>query len=126
MRARGNRRIEPAGTDSVPSLTVGPEHVYRVTLRGRFAALDDGGRSRLQRELPQHEIFRSAYTAEGTFTYDERLLFFNLRYEVRSTDGPEDAEARGRHEAETFLRVLGYGHTPLTATVVDATAMWDD
>ena len=34
-------------------------------------------------EIAQHDIFVSAFTAVGTFTYDPPLVAFNLRYEVR-------------------------------------------
>lgn len=100
------------------------ETVYRVTVRGRFDGLDDATRAYLAREQSEHDIFKSAYTAEGTFTYDERILFFNLRYEVRTADGADEAEAIGRHEAESFLRTLGYGYTGLKVTTVDTSAMW--
>ena len=100
------------------------EKVYRVTVRGRFQNLDDSTRAYLAREQSEHDIFKSAYTAEGTFTYDARLLFFNLRYEVRSADGAADAGTVGLLEAEMFLRTLGYGFTGLKVDVVDTSAMW--
>jgi len=62
--------------------------VYRVVVRGQFSDLDDDLRARLLAEAADHDLFRSAFTAEGTFTYDERLIAFNLRYEIRV---PEDA-----------------------------------
>lgn len=101
------------------------EHVYRVTVRGRFSGLDSGARLRLARSQPDHDIFKSAYTAEGTFTYDERILFFNLRYEVRTAGGPDDAGTTGLREAESFLRTLGYGFSNLKVDVVDASAIWN-
>ena len=100
------------------------EIVYRVTVRGRFHNLDERARAQLVRELPEHDIFKSAYSPEGTFTYDEQILFFNLRYEVRTIDGPEKAGSIGMNEAEMFLRTLGYGHNNLKVNVVDTSAMW--
>jgi len=106
--------------------------VFRVTIRGRFRDLTDEARRRLRTAQPEHDIFLAAYTAEGSFTYDERLQFFNLRYEVRAddADGPgaaaELAGATAQLEAEQFLGVLGYGHHELRVDVVDATAIWDD
>ncbi len=100
------------------------EKIYRVTVRGRFQNLDDTTRAYLAREQSEHDIFKSAYTAEGTFTYDARLLFFNLRYEVRSADGADDAGTVGLLEADMFLRTLGLGFTGLKVDVVDTSAMW--
>lgn len=100
------------------------EHVYRVTLRGRFAQLEDSALAYLKREQPQHDIFVSAYTAEGTFTYDERVQFFNLRYEVRTAKGADAAGDIALHEGELFLRTLGYSHLPLKVNVVDTSTMW--
>lgn len=98
--------------------------MYRVTVRGRFDNLDDMTRSYLAREQAHHDIFVAAYTSEGTFTYDERILFFNLRYEIRTNAGSEEAKMAALAEAETFLRTLGYGFKGLKATVVDTSAMW--
>lgn len=101
--------------------------VYRVTVRGRFDALDDRTRARLLGAVDEHDIFVSAYTPEGTFTYDEKLEFFNLRYEVRLTD-EEASESRaaeaGQREAEAFLKTLGYGFKGLRVKVVDMATMW--
>ena len=102
------------------------EHIYRVTVRGRFAELNDRARAQLVREQPEHDIFKSAYTSEGTFTYDPSILFFNLRYEVRTAKGIEDAELVGRNEAELFLSTLGYGYKNLKINVVDTSTMWSD
>lgn len=102
--------------------------VYRVTVRGRFSDLDERQRARLTDALAEHDIFVSAYTPEGTFTYDHKLDFFNLRYEIRidhGTSTTEIAAERGRSEAELFLRTLGYGHAALRVTVVDMATMWN-
>ena len=101
------------------------KRVYRVTVRGRFADLTDVARSYLVRAQPEHDIFVSAFTPEGTFTYDERVLFFNLRYEIRCTDDA-DPSVVALEEAGTFLRTMGFGYKALRADVVDASAIWDD
>ena len=62
------------------------DRVHRVTVRGRFHQLTDEARRYLVTAQPEHDIFVSAFTAEGTFTYDERIAFFNLRYEIRGAD----------------------------------------
>ena len=102
------------------------ERVYRVTARGRFRNLSESARSYLVRQQSDHDIFKSAFTAEGTFTYDEKIQFFNLRYEVRTADGAEAAGKIGESEATLFLTTLGYPFHPLKITVVDASAMWGD
>ena len=102
--------------------------VFRVTVRGRFDQLSDRSRRYLVAAQPEHDIFVSAFTPEGTLTYDDRIQFFNLRYEVRA-DGPhasDDAVAHGLVEAEQFLGTMGFGFTGLRATASDLTAMWED
>ena len=100
------------------------EHrVFRVTVRGRFAGLSDETRRYLVRAQPEHDICVSAYTPEGTLTYDERILFFNLRYEIRC-DGDADPAVLGMAEATQFLETMGFGHTGLRAHVVDMAEMW--
>lgn len=102
------------------------ERVYRVTVRGRFKDLSEQARSYLLKAQSEHDIFKSAFTAEGTFTYDEKVQFFNLRYEVRTADGSEAAGLIAQNEAEMFLKTLGYSSHPLKASVTDASAMWGD
>lgn len=102
------------------------ERVHRVTVRGRFHDLSDEARRYLVTAQPEHDIFVSAFTAEGTFTYDERIAFFNLRYEVRGADDDAEAAARGMREAEQFLRTMRFGHKGLRAEVADVSAVWDD
>ncbi len=105
------------------------ERVFRVTVRGRFEGLTESARAALVRAQPEHDVFLSNYSAEGTFTYDERIRFFNFRYEVRAggDDASGTAALTAELEAETFLRTLGYGyHRPLKIDVVDASAIWDD
>jgi hypothetical protein len=103
--------------------------VFRVTVRGQFAGLTDEAHRYLVAAQAEHDIFVSAYTPEGTFTYDSRLSFFNLRYELRSTaaDAVADVSALGLAEAELFLRTMKFGNKNVRVTdVVDATAIWDD
>ncbi len=102
------------------------QRVHRVTVRGRFHQLSDEARRYLTQAQPEHDIFVAAFTEEGTFTYDDRIAFFNLRYEVRGADDDADAAARASTEAEQFLRTMKFGFTGLRADAVDATAIWDD
>ena len=98
---------------------------FRVTVRGQFAGLADEARRYLVHAQPEHDISVSAYTPEGTFTYDARIQFFNLRYEVRAADTPA-AAALGLREAELFLTTMKFGYKALRTDVVDMSAMWDD
>ena len=102
------------------------ERAYRVTARSRFKDLSEQARSSLLKAQPDHDIFKSAFTAEGTFTYDEKVLFFNLRYEVRTSEGSEAAGLIAQEEAELFLKTLGYSSYPLKITVTDVSAMWGE
>ncbi len=107
--------------------------MYRVTVRGRFRDLDPAVRQYLVRAQSEHDIFRSAYTAEGTFTYDQRIMFFNLRYEVRidtadsacGGDSSALAAVTAEVEAETFLTTMGFSHDLLKTETVDVTAVWE-
>lgn len=87
--------------------------------------LTEQARSFLARQQPEHDIFRSAYTPEGTFTYDERILFFNLRYEVHTADGADAASTIGLREAEQFLRTLDLTHSALKVTTVNVSEIWN-
>jgi hypothetical protein len=102
------------------------ERVHRVTVRGRFHDLSDEARRYLVAAQPEHDIFVSAFTAEGTFTYDDRIAFFNLRYEVRGAADDAEASAIGLREAERFLRTMRFGHKGLRTEVADVSAVWDD
>jgi hypothetical protein len=102
------------------------ERVYRVTARGCFKDLSEQARSYLLKAQPEHDIFLSAFTTEGTFTYDKKIQFFNLRYEVRTSEGSEAAGMIAHKEAELFLKTLGYLSKPLKILVTDSSAMWGD
>ena len=95
--------------------------VFRVTVRGQFSELTEQSRAFLARSQPDHDIFLSAYTPEGTFTYDAAIAFFNLRYELRAS-GPDAAdlvELEALDEAERFLATMGFTSKNLRANVVD-------
>jgi Family of unknown function (DUF6204) len=103
--------------------------IFRITVRGQFKDLTDEARAYLLATAEEHDLFLSSFTQEGTFTYDKRLQFFNLRYEVReATDATLETtranpEVIALREAELFLRTLRITHGPLRAAVMDMTAM---
>ena len=100
--------------------------VFRATVRGRFADLSDRARQYLAGAQADHDLFKSGYTPEGTFTYDAKLDFFNLRYELRLSgdDRFTRAEAAALVEAETFLTTMQFGFRNLRVNVVDTSAIW--
>ena len=92
----------------------GAERVHRVTVRGQFRDLSEQSRQFLVRSTAEHDIFVSAYTPEGTFTYDDRIQFFNLRYEIRcGGDDPIGLAVRARRtEGRRGRRVGHMGRDP--------------
>jgi Family of unknown function (DUF6204) len=100
------------------------QRTYRVTVRGRFAGLDDRTRDRLRREAPEHDVLVARFTDEGTLTYDQRIDAFQHRVVVRVDEGPgEEDVARTAAElaALEYLEGAGLGFGPLrsTATCLD-------
>jgi len=104
--------------------------IHRVVVRGHFDGLDENMRGRLLAEAGEHEIYRSAFTADGTFTYDDRLVAFNVRYEIRvpdddDTGDPEAAVVDLAIDRTTrWLTSVGIGHKHLRATATDMTSAW--
>lgn len=106
--------------------------VHRVVVRGHFHDLDDDTRSRLLADADDHDFLRSAFTADGSFTYDRRLVAFNLRYEVRlreadlvdSDDANQVAIDDGLTRATAWLDGAGLGHQHLRATATDMASLW--
>ena len=106
--------------------------VHRVVVRGQFAHLTDAQRAALLAEVAEHDWFKATFTEWGTFTYDERLLNFNFRYEVRistddaggTADGPRDPVELGLARATASLAEWGLEHKHLRGASSDMSAMW--
>jgi hypothetical protein len=102
-----------------------------VVVRGHFHDLDPDARARLLAEADDHEIFKAAYTAAGTMTYEPNLVAFNFRYEMRdvSDDAIAEVEARLAEAAMTktraSLEAMGIGHRHLRATATNMASVWD-
>jgi Family of unknown function (DUF6204) len=93
---------------------------YRVVVRGVFDGLDDDHRATLRAQLAEHDVFVSAFTEDGTLTYDERLSAFSHRVVVRVDSGPDeesDAALAGELSALEALDRLGVGSRRLRAAV---------
>lgn len=106
---------------------MGDPYIFRVMVRGRFSELSESQRGRLIEALDDHHVTKSAYTGEGTFTYDANIYSFSLRYEIRTdSERPDEAVAElGMNEAESFLRTLGIGYSHLKVTTTDMQTMWE-
>jgi hypothetical protein len=101
--------------------------IFRVVVRGHFDGLGDGDRRMLLDHAADHDIMRSAFTREGTFTYDTQLVAFNYRYEVRHTDPAPDEHAIGGaaiDRARADLTVRGLMAKHLRVTVTDMASVW--
>ncbi len=55
-------------------------HIHRVIVRGFFDGLDDEQRAWLRAEQPDHDILRSAFSREGSLTYEPNLSAFSFRF----------------------------------------------
>lgn len=100
---------------------------YRVLVTGQFGALDPDRREQLHHEQPAHDVFSSAFTRAGTFTYTPSLTRFTLRYlleiaEDSAAAADEAALVEGELLAADFLESRGLSHKPL---VVSATCLQD-
>lgn len=102
--------------------------IFRVVVRGQFADLDDAQRAALLDDAGDHSYLKSAFTKDGTLTYDEQLVAFNFRYEVRHGDPVPDDEAIGTTAMARATKTLGgMGLTAkhLRATVTDMATIWN-
>jgi hypothetical protein len=103
-------------------------HIFRVSVSGQFASLDDTSRAVLEAEAPEHTVARAAFTHAGTFTYDLPLVSFSYRFEIRIDDDDDPpmpaaavhAEARAR--ADLAVRGLEVRHLRVQTT--DMADMW--
>lgn len=103
-----------------------PLHVYRVIVRGQFRNLVPATRARLLAEVGDHNIFSSAFTAVGTFTYEPALVAFNLRYEVRirGDDPVLAAQEQARRQAIEFLTEQELDHRLIRLEIMDMADVW--
>ncbi len=105
--------------------------IYRVVVRGHFHGLDEEQRANLRAAAADHEIFKSAYTRDGTLTYEPNLVAFSFRYEMREPDDTlSDAEAESavidaaKAKARASLDVMGVEHRHLRATATNMADVW--
>ena len=103
--------------------------IFRVVVRGHFHGLDEEQRANLRAQAEQYEIFKSAYTADGTLTYERNLVAFSFRYEIRDTDEPpagaaERVIAVALDKARAALGVMGVDFRHLRGTATDMGDVW--
>jgi hypothetical protein len=96
---------------------------YRVQVTGQFAGLTPAVSAQLRDEQAEHDLFLSAFTSAGTFTYTPTLTRFTLRYllevsEDSAAEADEAAEVEGELLAAQFLESRGVTHKPLAVTAV--------
>ena len=81
---------------------------YRVQATGQFAGLTPDVTAQLRDEQAEHDVFLSAFTPEGTFTYAPTLTRFTLRYllevsEETAAEADEAASVEGELRASEYL-----------------------
>jgi hypothetical protein len=102
-------------------------HIYRVLVRGRFAALDDAARARLLAEADEHTVAAAGFGESGVLTYDRTLGAFGFRIQVRARGDDAEAEAVATAEraAHAELDRLGAGCGELRTSASDMAAVWE-
>ena len=100
--------------------------IFRVIVRGTFDHLDETVRAELLANAADHDVTRAAFRADGTLTYDTRLVGFSFRYELR--DDGDDAESavveRARALAEASLAAMDVGYRDLRIEAIDMADVW--
>jgi hypothetical protein len=92
-----------------------------VQVSGQFAALAPAVRARLLAEQADHDVFVSAFTPEGTFTYAPSLTRFTLRYllevsEDSAAEADEAAAVEGELLASQYLESRGISFNRMTVS----------
>jgi hypothetical protein len=106
---------------------MGDDRIMRVTVRSRFGHLSPRASEYLRANQLDHDVSNSAYTPEGTLTYEAAIDYFSIRYDIRmGADDPDEvASDRGVDQAEHFLRAMGFDHRPLKAKVTEVADVWN-
>lgn len=111
----------------MPTDEAAPSRTMRVTVRGQFRDLSPETRARLVAAQPEHDLLRSGYTPSGVLSYDERIDFFNARFELQLVEGQDEDDATliALEGTEQLVASQGAACHRLRVDVVDATAMID-
>ena len=95
---------------------------YRVQVTGQFDRPASAVRERLLAEQSAHDVFASAFVAEGTFSYTPTLTRFTLRYlldidQGSAADADMAAELEGEILAGSYLEERDIPFKALTVSV---------
>ena len=102
-------------------------HIFRVSVRGRFAELSDDARRRLN---DQHDPTRlPGFTEAGDFIHDGRPDFFTYRIQLRqraetAAEAAEAVDAAARSLVLEDLAARGLGHRDLSVSVRAMADVW--
>jgi hypothetical protein len=89
----------------------GSDAMFRVTISGKFQAIDDAGREAVR------AAGGTAYTEAGTFTHDPSVSAFTFRCQVPA--GPDDGEDEATLGAMAALEAYGQPYEVLRIGVTD-------
>lgn len=94
---------------------------YRVQVTGQFAALTPERKAQLRTAQADHDVFVSAFTPEGTFTYTSALSRFTVRYLLdlvadSAAQADDDALVEAELMAADYLETHGIPHKALTVS----------
>ena len=94
-----------------------------MQVTGQFAGLTPDVSAQLRSKQAEHDLFLSAFTPAGTFTYTPTLTRFTLRYllevsEDSAAEADEAAGVEGELLAAQFLESRRIAHKALVATAV--------
>lgn len=95
---------------------------FRIIVRGVFDGLSPEQRAELLAHADEHDVFKAAFTPEGSLTYDIAARpAFNFRFE-ETGDDEEDiliATELAEEKAVAWLTERGYGYKNLRSTAED-------
>jgi len=102
--------------------------IFRATVRGQFDGLDEEQQAALRARADEHDILSSSFSREGSFVYSPGLTWFNLRYELRSTDEATDpeVETQALTQAAERLDRMGIPYKRLRVDLLDMATIWQD
>jgi hypothetical protein len=97
------------------------EHIFRVTVRGRFTDLDDAGRRRLLAAVDDHDMLTGGFSGNGSLSYDRALDFFSFRVQFQATVEATDRAVcdRGLALATRAVEDLGVDFRDMRASATD-------
>lgn len=102
--------------------------IFRATVRGQFAGLDEEQQAALRARAEEHDILNASFSREGSFVYSPGLTWFNLRYERRSPDEATDpeVEAQALEAAADRLARMDIPYKRLRVDLMDMATIWQD